>query len=101
MYLTNPQEILPEHILAEQLCSDGVLKIRRKDVVGRWKDGCSLAQLLHQKDPRWATYNVIGNKHSNYSIAIQLLSAVDVFTSPDHVFFLVYQPVGVCVVMFF
>ena len=58
--MTNPQEIVPEHILMEQLCSDGILKVRRKDIVNRWKDGCALGDLLRQKDPRWASFNVIG-----------------------------------------
>jgi hypothetical protein len=78
VYLTNPQEIVPEHVLAAQLCSAGVLKVRRKDIVARWPDlsGGDLSHLLHQPDPRWAAFNVLGKwsllyKMLNLKIRVQ------------------------------
>ena len=62
IFLTNPQEIVPEQVLMEQLCSDSVLLVRRQDVVSRWPSdhGCDLTPLITHSDPRWRTFNVLG-----------------------------------------
>jgi len=59
--LTNPQEIVPENVLSEQLCCRGELLVHRKDVVSRWPEhGADLSPLVTQLDDRWRTLNVLG-----------------------------------------
>ena len=60
VYLTNPQEIIPEPVIREQLCSDSLLLVRRQDVVSRWRESCNLGILTQQEDDRWAELNVLG-----------------------------------------
>ena len=62
VFLTNPQEIVPEHVIMEQLSSDAELLVQRKDVVSRWRteEDCDLRLLMSQSDERWRTLNVLG-----------------------------------------
>ena len=60
VYLTNPLECVSDSLLADQLCSDSVLLVRRADVVNRWDRQDKLISLSLQSDPRWNEMNVLG-----------------------------------------
>lgn len=62
IYVTNPQDIISEGLVQQQLCSDSVLLVRRQDIVSRWVHNgpADLSVLIQQNDPRWRTMNVLG-----------------------------------------
>jgi len=60
LYLTNPLEIVSERTALCQVCSDSVLKIKRQDIISRFRDSTELQKLLSHPDPRWRTMNVLG-----------------------------------------
>ena len=60
IYLTNPLECVCDSLLADQLCSDSVLLIRRSDIVSRWSRSDSLVKLMQHPDQRWKDMNVLG-----------------------------------------
>ena len=60
VYLTNPQEIVPEYVIRQQLCSPAELLVQRKDILSHWGEDCDLGVLARQKDQRWRLMNVLG-----------------------------------------
>ncbi|XP_076067840.1 uncharacterized protein LOC143040602 isoform X2 [Oratosquilla oratoria] len=60
VYLTNPLECVSDSLLADQLCTDSVLLVRRSDIVNRWGTGDKLILLTQHEDPRWRNMNVLG-----------------------------------------
>lgn len=60
IYLTNPLECVSDSLLADQLCSDSVLLVRRSDIETRWDHKDQLVRLSLQNDHRWNEMNVLG-----------------------------------------
>ena len=58
--LTNPLQVVPFSMLHTQLTSDGVLLVRRQDIISRWSHDTNLSVLLQIPDPRWRQMNVLG-----------------------------------------
>ncbi|ELU03241.1 hypothetical protein CAPTEDRAFT_227029 [Capitella teleta] len=60
IYLTNPQQLVKASVFSQQISSDSVLLVRRKDVVSRWNDQTDLSILGSVPDPLWHRLNVLG-----------------------------------------
>lgn len=60
VYLCNPVECLEETLLWPRLTSPSTLLVRARDVVARFTNTTDLTPLLHVPDPRFESYNVLG-----------------------------------------
>jgi len=53
--------IITEDELRRRLCSEPTVRVRRADVVSRWRDSCDLTVLIYERDEAWHEINVLGN----------------------------------------
>jgi len=53
--------IITEDALRERLCSEPTVRVRRCDVVSRWRESCDLRVLIFERDEDWHEINVLGN----------------------------------------
>jgi len=52
--------IVNEDALHRRLCCEPTVRVRRADVVSRWRDSCDLTVLIYERDEDWHEINVLG-----------------------------------------
>ena len=62
--------VVTEADLRDRLCCEPTVRVRRCDVVSRWRDNCDLGVLIFERTDDWHRINVLGNSRPlGYSVA--------------------------------
>jgi len=61
--------IITEDVLHKRLYAEPTVRVRRCDIVSRWRESCDLRVLIFERDEDWHEINVLGNSIAfDYSV---------------------------------
>jgi len=53
--------IITECALRDRLSCEPTVRVRRADIISRWRESCDLNVLIYERDEDWHELNVLGN----------------------------------------
>ena len=72
--------IITASALRKRLCCEPTVRVRRSDVISRWRESCDLAVLIFERDEDWHEINVLGN----FITSLALLLMLNIFILLSH-----------------
>ena len=67
--------IITAGALRKRLCCEPTVRVRRSDIISRWRESCDLTVLIYERGDDWHEINVLGN----FVIFTDLLLMLNVF----------------------